>query len=68
MSKFTLNLTASQERLLDSLQESLNAVTRADVLRKALELAALYAEIKSRGDSLAVVDAAGVIRERVRVL
>lgn len=68
MTKFTLNLTKEQEQLLDKLQAPLSVSTRADVLRKALAFALLYAEIREKKQNLLIADENGNPIERIRVV
>ena len=66
--KFTFNITVEQETLLDVLKTSLGVVSRADVIRKALQFAELYAEIRTKKQTLLVADENGVPLERIRIL
>jgi hypothetical protein len=68
MGKYTMNLTDKQEHLLDDLREPLGVTTRAEVIRKGLSLAKLYADIRAQGHELVVMDAQGKPLERIRVL
>lgn len=65
---FTMNLTAQQETLIDSLREPLGAPTKAAVFQKALALALLYKETVEAGNQLMVADRNGKPIERLRVI
>ncbi len=67
MPKYTLALSKDQEKQLDLLQVELKCTTRAEVFRKAINLASLVAEMISKGQTLAIEDHGKVI-ERIRVI
>lgn len=66
--KFTLNLSEDQEKIIDGLKGSLNASSRSDVIRRSLSLALLYADIMKKGGSLLVADDKGVVKERICII
>jgi len=68
MAKFTMNITQEQETLLDTLQKSLDASSRADVIRKALSLIEMYVEIRSKQQNLCISNQEGKIIERIRII
>ena len=68
MKKFTLVLTPVMDLQLDLLRGALNLASRVEVIRKGLNLLSLYVEIRSKNQSLAVLDEAGKIVERIRIL
>lgn len=64
--KFTLSLSTEQNRVLDRLQSALKATSRADVIRKALALAELYADAVKQGQKLCLVGPDGKVLEVLR--
>lgn len=68
MKKFTMSLTSQQEAMLDGLQAPLGAATRTDVIRKALSLLELYAELRAKNQNLVIADADGTPLQRIRVI
>jgi hypothetical protein len=64
--KVTIGLTPEQNEVLDALQNSLKATSRAEVIRKALALAEIYATAVTNKQKLALVDANGKLVETLR--
>lgn len=67
MAKYTMTISEEQEKQLDQLQIGLRCTTRAEVFRKALNLAVLVTDIIDKGQSLAV-EKDGKIVEKIRLI
>lgn len=66
--KFGFGLTGAQVRAFDKLRDALAAVSRAEVVRKSLALAEVYADAVDRGLRVCLVDDSGKVVETLKFI
>lgn len=67
MANYTLNLTDEQEKILDELEKLLDTRTRAEVIRKAINIAYLFGGVYSRGGTV-TIEEKGKQSQRIRLI
>ncbi len=66
--KFTCLLSERQRELLQELKTFFNVSSYAEVFRRSLSIALFFADIKSKGQSLLVVEDDGKVVEKIRLI